>query len=111
MRKRNTRDIGKQKYWNYDKYPRGFGPRSAYTVSLVSDTCGSLDHETDPFHPPALFTFHTKPIFQIHTRLLQLFVPCGIYIVSCKIVHLSLTHAFFQDQLFRPRYFEVKHPF
>lgn len=44
MRKRNTRDIGKQKYWNYDKYPRGFGPRSAYTVSLVSDTCRSLDH-------------------------------------------------------------------
>lgn len=113
MRKRNTSDIGKQKHWNYDEYPRRrFRPAERLYCELsVRYMPVPKSYETDPFHPPALFTLHTKPIFQIHTGLLQLFVPCGIYIVSCKIVHLSLTHAFFQDQLFRLRYFEVKHPF
>ena len=52
----------------HDEYPRDFGPRIAYTVSLVSDTSrppirqgrremsAPRPYETFPFHPPALFT-------------------------------------------------------
>ena len=47
----------------HDEYPRDFGPRIAYTVSSVSDTCrppirqggremsAPRPYETDPFHP------------------------------------------------------------
>ena len=93
----------------HDEYRQDFGPRIAYTVSLVSGTCrqpGRERHalrpyETDPFHPLALFMLYSKLYFHIFTWLLHLFVPRGIYTVSCKIVHL--THAFLQQQLFRRR--------
>ena len=103
----------------HDEYPRDFGPRIAYTVSLVSDTCrpptlcrppirqggremsAPRPYETYPFHPPALFTSYTTINLYIYTKLYQLFLPCGIYIVSWKTVHLSFTHVLFQEHLFQ----------
>ena len=70
----------------HDEYPRDFGPRIAYTVSLVSDTSRSptlcrppirqggrempapRPYETYPFHPPALFLPHTNINFHIYTK-------------------------------------------
>ena len=77
----------------HDEYPQDFGPRIAYTVSLVSDTCrppirqggremsAPRPYETDPFHQLALFTSYTKSNFSIYTKLFQLLLPCGINIV------------------------------
>jgi len=77
----------------HDEYPRDFGPRIAYTVSLVSDTCrppirqGGREMsaprpcETNPFHQLARFTSYTKSNFSIYTKLFQLLLPCGINIV------------------------------
>ena len=65
----------------HDEYPRDFGPRIAYTVSVVSDTCrppirqggremsAPRPYETYPFHQPALFTSYTKINFYIYTKL------------------------------------------
>ena len=71
----------------HEEYPRDFGPRIAYTVSLVSDTSrpptlcrppirqggremsAPRPYETNPFHPPALFTSKTKINFYIYTQL------------------------------------------
>ena len=76
----------------HDEYPRDFGPRIAYTVSLVSDTSrppiwqggremsAPRPYETTPFHPPALFTPYTKINFYIYTNLFQLFLPCGVHV-------------------------------
>ena len=41
-------------------------------------------YETYPFHPPALFTPYFKIDFCIYTKLFQLFIPCGIYIVPLE---------------------------
>lgn len=54
-------------------------------------------YTTDPLHPPVLFTSCFTISFSIYTRLFQVFVPCGICIVNWKIVHLSFTHALFQN--------------
>ena len=97
MRKRKTRDKRRQKREPvsstsrrgaraayHDEYPRDFGPRIAYTVSSVSDTCrppirqggremsAPRPYETDPFHPPCsahipyynqfLYIFKTVPV-------------------------------------------------
>ena len=79
MRTRNTRDnrkknLGTSTYRRgaraacHDEYPQDFGPRIAYTVSLVSDTSrppiwqggremsAPRPYGTNPFHQPALFT-------------------------------------------------------
>ena len=78
----------------HDEYPRDFGPRIAYTVSLVSDTSrppirqrgrdmsAPRPYEPYPFHPSALFTPYTMINFYIYTILVQLLLPYGIYIVS-----------------------------
>ena len=95
----------------HDEYPRDFGSRIAYTVSLVSDTSrppirqGGREmsapgpYETSPFHPLALFAQYTMINFYIYTKLFQLFLPCGIYSVSWNIVRLFFTHARFQKPL------------
>ena len=57
--------------------------------------------ETYPFHPPALFTPCSKINFCIYTNLFQLFLPCGIYIVSWNIGHLSFAHTLFQNHFFQ----------
>ena len=94
----------------HDEYPRDFGPRIACTVSEVSDTSrppirqggremsAPRPYETYPFHPPALFTPYKKINFYIYTKLLQLFLPYGVYALSWNIVHLSFTNALFQVQ-------------
>ena len=84
----------------HDEYPRDFGPRIAYTVSLVSDTSrpptlcrppirqggremsAPRPYKTYPFHPPALFTLDNNINFGIYTKLFKIFLPCGIYSVS-----------------------------
>ena len=84
----------------HDEYPRDLGPRIAYTVSLASDTSRSptlcrppiwqggremsapRPYETYPFHQPALFTSYTMTNIPLYTKLFQLFLPCGICIVS-----------------------------
>ena len=58
-------------------------------------------YETYPFHPPALFTPCSRINSCIYTKLFQSFLPCGIYIVSWNIAHLSCTHAPFQNHLFQ----------
>ena len=58
-------------------------------------------YKTYPLHPPALFTSYIPISFSIYTRLFQVFVPCGIYIVNWKIVHLSFTHALVQNYKFQ----------
>ena len=71
------------------------GPRSG----RKGDKWRPLDHERHgyPFHQPALFTHHNARIsFYIYAKLFQLSLPCGIYIMSCNIVHLLFTHALFQ---------------
>ena len=98
-----------------DEYPRDFGPRIAYTVSLVSDTSrpptlcrppirqggrkmsALRPYETYPFHSPALFTLNTRINFYIYTKLFQLFLPCGICNMPWYSVHLSCTHALCQN--------------
>ena len=103
----------------HDEYPRDFGPRIAYTVSLVSDTSrpptlcrppiwqggremsAPRPYETYPFHPPALFALYTMINFYIYTKLFQLFLPCGFFNVSWNTVELSFVHALFQNGLFQ----------
>ena len=97
----------------HDEYPRDFAPRIAYTVSKVSDTSrpptlcrppirqggremsAPKPYETYPFHLPALFTLYHQINFLIYTKLFQIFLPCGIYIVSWNFVHLLFAHALF----------------
>ena len=38
---------------------------------------------------------------KLESCVVKLFLPCGIYIVSWKTVHLSLTHVLFQEHLFQ----------
>ena len=132
MRIRYTWDIGKQTSQRknlepvsstsrrgaraayYDEYPQDFGPRIAYTVSLVSDTSrpptkqggremsAPRPFKTYPFHPPALFTPNNKINFYRYTTLFQLFLPCGICIVSWSILRMCY---------FRTKYFKVKRHF
>ena len=45
-------------------------------------------YETDPFHPPALFTFYFTIIFNIYTEVSQFFLPYGIY-VHCALVRCT----------------------
>ena len=78
----------------HDEYPWDFGPQTAYTVSLASDTSrppiwqgGRLmsaprPYETYPFHQPALFTPYTVINISLFTKLFQLFLPCSICNVS-----------------------------
>ena len=90
----------------HDEYPRDFGPRIAYTVSLVSDTSrppirqGGRDmsaprpYETYPFHSPALFTLNTRINFYIYIQ------SCSSYFFHVVYsVHLSCTHALSQNHL------------
>ena len=126
MRRRNTWNTIKQKLEPvsstsrrgaraayHDEYPRDFGPRIAYTVSLVSDTCRSpirqggremsapRPYETDPFHRQAPFACYTKINFYIYTKLFHIFLLCGIYIASWNIEHLQIAHALFQNSLYQ----------
>ena len=78
----------------HDEYPRDFGPRIAYTVSLASDTSrppiwqggreksAPRPYETYPFHQPALFTPYTTINIPLYQKVFQVFLPCGICIVS-----------------------------
>ena len=79
----------------------------------VSDTCrppirqGGRDmsaprpFETYPFHPPSSVRTYTKINFYIYTKPCQLFLPCGIYIVSWNIAYGWFTHAPFENHLFQ----------
>ena len=84
----------------HEEYPRDFGQRIAYTVSLASDTSrpptlcrppiwqgrremsALRPYETYPFHQPALFTPYTVIKIPLYTKLFQSFLACVIYIVS-----------------------------
>ena len=92
-------------------YPRDFGPRIAYTVSLVSDTSrppirqagremsASRPYETSPFHPPALFTFNTRinsiyiyiyiykavPVISSMWYLQYVLVQCILVMYACAV--------------------------
>ena len=46
----------------------------------------------------APFTSYNKINFWIYTKLFQLFLLCGIYIVAWNIVHLLFTLALFQNR-------------
>ena len=50
---------------------------------------------------PALFVSCVYLNFYIYTKLFQLFLPCGIHIAAWNSVHLSFTHALFQNHLFQ----------
>ena len=57
-------------------------------------------YERDSFHPPALFTYQMKINLCIYAKLLQLFLPYGIYVLSWNGKHLRFTYAIFQKPLF-----------
>ena len=74
------------------------GPRS----DREGEKCRPLDHMRQltcinkaPFVPYAKINFY------IYTKLLHIYFPCGIYIVSWSIVHLQFTLALFQNSLFQ----------
>ena len=56
-------------------------------------------YERDSFYPPALFTYQMKINLCIYTKLLQLFLPYGIYVLSWNGTHLRFTHAPFKKPL------------
>ena len=49
-------------------------------------------YETDPFHPHkvALLISNMKSSLYVYAKVFQLFVPCGIHIVSLCVVHFRL---------------------
>ena len=48
-------------------------------------------YETDPFHPhSSVHIQYEKQFLYIYARVFQLFVPCGIHIVSLCVVHFPL---------------------
>ena len=54
-----------------------------------------------PFINQAPFVSYTKINFYIYTKLLHIFLPCGIYIAYWNIERLLFTHALLQNSLFQ----------
>ena len=74
------------------------GPRSG----REGEKCRPLDHMR---HIPFIHQLCSHPTlsipFNIYTKLLQIFLACGVYIMSWNIVHLSFPHALVQNDLFQ----------
>ena len=72
------------------KFQIPVGPRPG----REGENCRPLDHIRQiPFIHPAPFTFYPNIILYIYTKVFQLFLPYGIYIVFQYSLHLSYTHA------------------
>ena len=82
----------------HDEDPGDFGPRIAFTLSLVSDTSrppiwqGGREmsalrpYETYPFQQPALFTPYTVINIPLYTKLFQLILLCAIcFLYFCNL--------------------------
>ena len=80
------------------KFQIPVGPRSG----REGEKCRPLDHMWQiPFINQAPFVTYTKINFSIYTKLLHIFLPCGIYIAYWNIEDLLFTHALLQNSLFQ----------
>ena len=86
----------------HDEYPQDFGPRIAYTVSLVSDTSrppirqGGREmstprpYETYPFRPPVLFTSYTISIYMKKCLVFFFHVAGTLCLGMVYVCHLRM---------------------